>query len=336
MASITKRTKADGSIVYKAEIVIKQHGKIVHRESKTFDRQRLAKDWGMRREVELQESEVYTRKAYLPIGDVIRQYMNEFPPTGRSKNFDLTKLLERDIAKLNVHKLTAKDLIKHIRERNKECKPQTAANDLIWLGVVLKTMKGIIDIDIDLSIFDSAREVLRSERLIGRSEHRERRPTKEEIWKLARYFGKDSIMLRLMYFAIYSARRQSEITRIEWDDIDHERRTCLIRYLKDPRKKGVKKRFKIPNSAYKIIMKQPKVSRYVFPELESKTIGAYFTRACKILGIEDLHWHDLRHHSASLLFEKGLTIQQVQLITLHSNWSTLSRYCNLDPSSLDI
>lgn len=336
MATITKRTRADGSIVYKAEIVIKKHGKIAHRESKTFDKQRLAKDWGMRREVELQEAEVYTRKDYLPIGDVIRQYMDEFPATGRSKNFDLNKLLSRDIAKVDVHRMTTKDLIKHIRERNKECKPQTAANDLIWLGVVFKTMKGVIDIDIDLSMLESAREVLRSERLIARPEHRERRPTKAELWSLSRYFGHGSTMLRLMWFAIYSARRQSEITRIQWDDIDHETRTCLLRDLKDPRRKGVKKRFKIPNSAYKIIMKQPRIDQYVFPELESKTIGSYFTRACKILGIEDLHWHDLRHHSTSILFEKGLSIQQVQLITLHSSWSTLQRYCNLRPEDIEI
>lgn len=71
MATITKRIKADGSIVYKAGIVIKKDGVIIHRESKTFDKTKLAKDWSMRREVELQNTDVYAKKAYLPIGTLI-------------------------------------------------------------------------------------------------------------------------------------------------------------------------------------------------------------------------------------------------------------------------
>ena len=34
---------------------------------------------------------------------------------------------------------------------------------------------------------------------------------------------------------------------------------------------------------------------------ESKAVGARFTRACKLLGIEDLHFHDLRHEGATRL-----------------------------------
>ncbi|MGR9035972.1 MAG: site-specific integrase [Gammaproteobacteria bacterium] len=334
MAHIRKIIKANGSAAYKAEIVIKKHGVVVHRESRQFDKQKLAKDWSIRREVELQETSVYNRREYLPIGDLIERYLKEFKPAGRSKNFDLTKLLRRDISRIDAHSLTAKDLIRHVRERNTECKPQTATNDLIWLGQVFKTMSGVVDIDIDLNVFNSAREVLRSEGLIAKSEQRERRPSREELWKLSRHFG-GSDMLAILWFAIYSARRQSEITRIEWDDIDHNDRTCLIRGLKDPRKKGLNRRCKLPASAYKIIMRQPRISRFVFP-MNSKTVGAYFTRACHLLEIDDLHFHDLRHEATSRLFERGLSIIQVQQITLHSSWATLQRYCNLRPGDLDV
>lgn len=334
MATITTRKKADGTVVYKAEIVIKKGGLIAHRESKTFDKAKLARDWGMRREVELQELDVYKKRDYFSIKALIDQYLRDFPPTGRTKQSDLTVLSRRDICNLNAHTLTAKDLIKHIRERNKDVQPQTAANDLIWLNVVLKTMKGVVDLDTDLSIFDSAREVLRAERLIAKSNQRDRRPTRAELWALSRHF-QDSWMLHVMWFAIYSARRESEIVRIEWDDISHADRTCVLRDLKDPRKKGSKARFKIPASAYKIIMRQPKVSQFVFPR-NGKTIGTLFSRACKVLDIEDLHFHDLRHECTSRLFERGLKIQEVQQITLHKTWSTLQRYCNLNPGDVDV
>jgi integrase len=336
MASIRKYTLSDGTIKYQCEIVIKKDGIVVHRESKTFLKIKLAKDWGMRREVELQHTSVYAKKDYLPIREIIELYIKEFRPEGRTKNADLLALMKRDIASIDIHKLEIKDLIKHVRLRNLECKPQTATNDLIWLGVVVRTIAGVIDLEVDMSIFDTAREILKAEGLIAHSEQRERRPTKKELWELSRYFdGKNTPMLHLMWFAIFSARRQSEICKIEWADIKHDDRTCMLRDMKDPRKKGVKKRFKIPLSAYKIIMRQPKQDARIFP-YNPKTIGKYFTDACKVLGIYGLHFHDLRHEGTSRLFEKGLSIQHVQQITLHSTWTTLQRYCNLDPGDIDI
>jgi integrase len=339
MAHIRKITKANGSTAFKAEIVVKKNGVVVHRESKTFDRQKLAKDWGLRREVELQGTAVYARRDYLPVGDVIQQYLNEFPPTGRTKTADLKRLLTHEIAKIDIHKLQAKDLIRHVRERGLTVQPQSASHDLIWLGVVFKTMSGIMDIDCDMAIFKYARSLLRTEKLIAASEKRDRRPTKKELWQLSRYFNGmgmlDGRMLDIMWFAIYSARRQAEITRLRWDDIDHEKKTILVRDLKDPRKKNVSKRAKLPRSAYKIIMRQPKIGAYIFP-FSGQTISTYFTRATRFLRIDDLHYHDLRHEATSRLFEAGLTIQQVQQVTLHSGWSSLQRYCNLKPEDLDI
>ena len=128
MATIRKRTKADGTFSYQAAIVIKRDGVIVHRESKTFAKHKIAKDWGMRKEIELQEQEVYKKRERLPIKKVIEMYLSEFNQ-GRSKTFDLKKLMTRDIALIDVNKLSARDLIQHTKERNKECSPQTAAND---------------------------------------------------------------------------------------------------------------------------------------------------------------------------------------------------------------
>jgi len=338
MASITKRIKANGEIIYDAAIKIRKYGVIVNREKKSFAKKKLAKDWGLRREVELQKQDIYKKREYLSVANVINQYLKEFPPTGRTKIFDLNKLVTRDIAKKNVHTLSNKDLIKHIRERNKNCQPQTAGNDLIWLNTVIKTMAGVIDIDTDLNIFESARIVLRKEGLIGKSIPRTRRPTKKELWRLSRYFADNHTaipMLHLMWFSIYSARRQKEVTTLLWEDVDHNDKTCLLRDMKHPRIKNLSKPFKLQKSAYKIVMKQPKTNDIIFP-YNAKTIGTYFSNACKILGIKDLHWHDLRHEATSRLFEMGLSIVEVQQVTLHASWNTLKRYANLKPGDLDI
>ena len=50
----------------------------------------------------------------------------------------------------------------------------------------------------------------------------------------------------------------------------------------------------------------------------------------KIKGsIKDLHFHDLRHEAISRLFEKGLSIPEVALISGHRDVRMLFRYTHL-------
>jgi len=43
-------------------------------------------------------------------------------------------------------------------------------------------------------------------------------------------------------------------------------------------------------------------------------------------GIVDLHFHDLRHEAISRLFEKGLSVPEVALISGHRDLRMLLRY----------
>jgi integrase len=66
----------------------------------------------------------------------------------------------------------------------------------------------------------------------------------------------------------------------------------------------------------------------IFP-YNPRSIGTAFRRACQELEIEDLHYHDLRHEGTSRLFEAGLQIEQVALVTGHKDWKMLKRYTHL-------
>lgn len=65
--------------------------------------------------------------------------------------------------------------------------------------------------------------------------------------------------------------------------------------------------------------------------LSGKMISKNFTDACRLLGIEDLRFHDLRHEAATRLSEQGLTIPQMQQVTGHESWSSLQRYVDVSP-----
>ncbi len=342
MATITQYKKKSGKLSYRALIRIAKNGVIAHMESETFDTKTLAKAWATKREAALAAQKVFAPKEKpIKISKVIQDYISQFGHGyGRSKNYDLARLLRYPLAELNISELTPQILIAHCIERNKAAKPQTVKNDVIWLKTAIRTMRSVNGFAFDLAVFDDAYETLRREKLIGKSVERERRPTQKELWALSRYFyqrRRSSIpMLLLMWFAIYSARRLSEITRLEWDDNDDKKATGLVRDAKHPRlKAGNHKRFKYPRSAWKIVKRQPVCSKFIFP-YNPQTISANFDRACKLLGIVNLHFHDLRHEATSRLFERKLSIVEVQQVTLHESWKTLQRYVNLNPGDVDI
>jgi integrase len=110
----------------------------------------------------------------------------------------------------------------------------------------------------------------------------------------------------------------------------------VVRDAKHPTKKeGNHRTFKYTAEGWKIAQRQPKTSEFIFP-YNSKTISSAFTRACHILEIKDLHFHDFRHHATSLLFEAGYSIVEVQQFTLHESWATLQRYTHLRPKDVKL
>jgi integrase len=347
MATITKYTTKAGKSRYKADIRIRKEGKIIHRESKSFERKRLAEEWARIREVQLQEHGELDKLKFksITVADLISRYIIQFEPEdgfGRTKAFDLKKLQNFPLSELPAVSLTPKDLIDHAHYRKSTgTGPATIGNDYIWLSGVFKAIKASEGIPLDITIFDDARVILRQHNMIKRSNSRTRRPTKEELWKLSRYFWRKQYcaksivpMLDIMWFQLYSTRRDAETCRLLWSDNNDERQTGLVRDAKHPTaKKGNHKRFKYSESAWKIVQKQPRNNELIFP-YNPRTVSNYFAKACKLLGIADLRLHDLRHEGVSRLFESGYSIEQVALFSLHEDWKTLKRYTHLRPEDL--
>jgi len=212
-------------------------------------------------------------------------------------------------------------------------------NDLIWIGVVLRAAKSVKELPVVPEIVQQARSACRELRLVGKPKKRTRRPTADELTRLREHFKSrdrraEIPMLAVMDFAIASARRESEICRLEWRDNDKAARTGLVRDAKHPTgKEGNHRRFKYTPEAWAIASAQPETSKRIFP-YDPKSVGAAFTRACHLLGIQDLRFHDLRHEATSRLFERGYQIHEVAQFTLHESWNELKRYTNLRPENL--
>lgn len=182
----------------------------------------------------------------------------------------------------------------------------------------------------------AARPALEYSGLVGAGTHRTRRPTKDELARVLDHL--DPAMQDIVFFAIATTMRRAEITRILWADVDRERRLVLIRDRKHPRKtKG--NNVWVPlialtgYDAWAILDRQPVLSDRVFP-VENEWLSDTFFAACQSAKVEDLHFHDLRHEGISRLFEAGLTIERVALVSGHADWRSLRRYTQLKPEML--
>jgi integrase len=348
VASIRSRRRADGTWAYTAQIRIHEKKVVIYEEAKTFSKKAAAEKWARTREVALEDPATLAQAQAgtapeLKLSAIIKWYRETFRPLakwGRNKEESL-KRLERDpIGDADALTLDGPRLVQFIQTRRHQgAGPSTAGNDLIWIGVVLRAAKNVDRKPIRPEIVDEARATCRELRLIGKSRRRHRRPTDAELEALDQHFRfrdqrADIPMFDIWHFAISSTRREDEICRLLWEDNDPKTRTGIVRDAKHPESKdGNHRRFRYTQEAWDIVQRQPRTDARIFP-YQPKSVCAAFTRACQLLGIKNLHFHDGRHEAISRLFELGYHIEEVALFSLHESWDELKRYTQPRPEKM--
>jgi integrase len=336
MATIVARPRKDGTIGYTAQIKIKRGGKIIFSQAQTFDREAAAHTWAKKKEAGLAKPGGLD-SAIRPKGnlsDMIDKYVTLFrKDIGRTKEQVLLALRGYDIATKPINTITAADVVELARQLGDGRKPQTVQNYLSHLSAVFSIARATWGADIDRNVMRDAMEAAKHFGMISKGAKRDRRPTIEEMNRLLQHFeGKtrrsNSMPMQMVAgFAMFSTRRQEEITRLLWTDLEQGR--VLVRDMKHPGEKmGNHTWCILPPEAEAIARAMPQVAPQIFP-FSTGAISAAFTRACAILGIVDLHFHDLRHEGASRLFEQGWTIPRVAEVTGHRTWQSLQRYSHL-------
>lgn len=344
MATINARKRNDGTIGYTAQVRIKRAGKVVHNEAATFDRKADATAWAKRRETELAAPGALDKLKQQPntkLSEIIARYLVEYEavrPLGKTKRQCLNAISASPLGGLHAREIGSSELVEHARRRitKDKAKPATVANDLAHLGAVFSVAKPAWGYPLDLNAMKEARAVCKKMGMVSKSRERDRRPTLDELDKLMRHFGeiranrRDSIpMQTIVAFAIFSSRRQEEILRIRWEDLDEKESTILVRDMKSPGDKwGNDVVCRLPEKALKIIQSRPRGDERIFP-YSTDAVSAAFTRACQFLGIKGLTFHDLRREAVSYLFELGEDVPYVASVSCHRGWDMMRRYTNL-------
>lgn len=331
MASILKIGQS-----WRAQIRRKGHKPI----TETFPTKVLAQQWARKIEAEIDSKKYQDGRGLeaINLGDLIDRYTEEIGaehPFGKNKAAVLA-YWKREYGDRMLSEITDDLLTKHVQNRRKGgAGGVTIGIEFTYLAGVLKTARELWKLPISLEPIKIARANMGHLKIATKSKERDRRPTKEEIELLCDYFDKHSVlpMRDIINFAIETAMRLGEITRLRWVDLNKRDKTIIIRDRKHPREKiGNDQEVPLLGEAYNIVTRQPK-GELIFP-VNGETISSIFPRACAALGIEDLRFHDLRHEGVSRLFEQGYTIEQVSLVSGHRDWKMLARYTQIRAKDL--
>lgn len=355
---IEERKGKTGKVSYRAQVRSTKKGKILERKTKTFPTKTMAQKWADQTktamEQKLSDIEAGIHRpdldlSEITVGELITQYLEHpriAPDIGRTKYYVLSAMLNYDIADITASKLRADDLISHCEFRlgdDTKPTPQTVYQDVTYLRSVMSIAKSVFKVNASTSYHDEALPTLIDLKLIGRSQKRNRRPTRQELKLMEQHLNAraDHHSAKIPFgdilqFSLLTAMRVSEITRIRWSDLDTENRTIIIRDRKDPRNKsGNDHEIPLLGGAFELVMKQkeridPKEPDLIFP-YNPRSISAGWQRVRDKLGIEDLRYHDLRREAASRLAEMGLPINIVARITGHKNINILHNiYAKID------
>ena len=147
---------------------------------------------------------------------------------------------------------------------------------------------------------------------------------------------------RLIGFALETAMRAQEIAKARWQDLRDEGYQL---YIPASHSKTKSSRTVVLTKRARDIIEQQRQSLprdraesrifYQFPN--SRAISFAFARLTKRAGIEDLHFHDLRHEATSRLCESGqMALMTIMEMTGHRSMKTFQGYVHLINNSTKI
>lgn len=269
------------------------------------------------------------------LADLILKYLEEADSFAKTKTGALNHIASLEISEKNIYSLTRQDFSEHAISRRKGdplkgidgVAPATALKDLSHIKAVLVHAEYVWGEPLEnvIAEFDKALIGLRKSRIVTKSKTRDHLPTSDELQALTTHFYRNwkrkrrSVPMHLiMWFAIYSGRREDEICSLRLSDYDRHNTQWLVRDAKHPDgSEGNHKYAHLEPKAIELVNKfLDKDTRTRMLELggnelllipmNSATVSTYFTRACSHLGIEDLRFHDMRHEAATRYAEEGV------------------------------
>ncbi len=326
MATIRKRGTAQW------EVRIRRKGWPV--ACKTFDTKAMAETWARAMEREM-DAGVYIPRAAsenTTVAQALERYKKEVFPRltrgGKSLESCLNHLKEH-LGQLSLAALDSSHIAKYRDIRlGTGIGPQTLKHEIGLLNRTLKACQTDWNIPLPRGLVT---QLVRLPSLPKGRDRRFKDGEPEKLLEAAEKYGgsiKDIIL-----FAVETAMRRGEISRMRWEHVDFKRCVLEVPEVEGERTKSPRY-VPLSKKAVALLEARGKQESGKIWDMEKDSITRAFERVCVRAGIEGLRFHDLRHEGTSRLFEKGLETMQVATVTGHKTLAMLKRYTHLKAEDL--
>lgn len=320
---------------WNAQVRIRRNGEIVFQESATFGTKKQADTWARALEAKV-ESVGHTEytQGSTAVRDILLAWEKSYfkvKTMSRGYQHSLKALHTAPFASTALKSLSAKQIVDWAKTLT--VAPATVLHHLMVLRSAMTQTRVLINVEPRMQPLDEALDHLKRLRLTAKSQRRDRRVSDTELDAIVADLTAMSLMVptnTYVRLAVALPRRREEICEMLWSDYDGT--TLKLRDTKSPNGERTEV-IPVPPAAKAIIDTLDKFDARIFP-YKPESVSAAFQRCVRRIGLEDIRLHDLRHEGISRLFEQGLSIPEVALISGHLSWNTLRRYTHLKPQDV--
>jgi len=253
--------------------------------------------------------------------EMVEKYLDEH---AHSRDEHTVKKLRAFFKGYTLFEMNTRLVAEYRNLRSKKVKPATVYQELALLrrmfNVAIREWEWIKD-----------NPVARLSFSVGNKNARDRWLTLEEEGRLLEQATNPRWLRTLLMVALHTGMRRGEILGLEWPSVDLNRRAIMVQ-----RSKNGEKRI-IPMSATLLNPLQGAkvrgIAGKVFP-VSVRSLRVAFDGALKKAGIENCHFHDLRHTFATRLVQNGVDLYKVKELLGHKSITMTMRYAHHYPESL--
>jgi integrase len=249
------------------------------------------------------------------------------------ESYRIAKIRRYQLCSLSIDAITSVDIAAYRDQRLAEANPKTGQPiSPATVRLELSLLSSVFDVSmIEWGLVDEnpVKRIRKPKLPPGRS--RRLTPREDRLIRSYCVVHPNPELFSIYVLALTTAMRQSEILGLRWEDVDLK---AQVAHLADT-KNGHSRDVPLSIEARKAILRLgPRPEGRLF-SYTSSGLKSTWRAMVRKLGIEDLHFHDLRHEAISRLFELGsLDAMEVAAISGHRSMAMLKRYTHLKARKL--
>ncbi len=332
MAAIEKRIASDGSTSYRVKIRLRGHPV----QSATFPSLSKAKQWATQTEAAIREGRYFqTAEAKRhTLAEAIERFERENLPGMKSaqhrRGYDAfwkERLGAYTLADLTPAAIN--DALRELAEK-RQLGPQSVAHYRQALASVLSQAVKTWGWMEQTPMHRVPKPALPRGRVRYLSDGE-----RERLLAACKESTNEDLYLAVL-LALTTGGRQAETMGATWKQIDLQRATLQLEETKN----GSRRALHLTAPVLALLQERAKVRRIdsdlLFPSRANPRkpvdLRQPWEQALKRAGIEDFHWHDLRHTFASYAAMNGATLPELAALLGHKTLAMVQRYAHLSPA----